>query len=129
MSKKTYEVLKDFKGSPDGFNVIEFKKGQDDVELNDELAKVALEEKWVKPSKAGEKEAKAKARAEAERLAAEEAAAAEAAALGEAAIAALQNEIAQLKADYEAAEGEEAKAAIVAQAEAKQAELDALLAE
>lgn len=124
-----YDILKSFKGSPDGCHTLQYNEGDKEVELTDSLAEVALKEKWVKPSKAGEKEAKAKAKAEAERLAAEEAAAAEAAALGEAAIAALQNEIAQLKADYEAAEGEEAKATIVAQAEAKQAELDALLAE
>lgn len=55
-----FNVLKDFKGSPDGHTVIEYKKGET-AELEGDLAKVALEEKWVKPSKAAEKDAKAKA--------------------------------------------------------------------
>jgi hypothetical protein len=60
-----FNVLKNFKGSPDGHTVIEYKKGET-AELEGDLAKVALEEKWVKPSKAAEKDAKAKAEAEAE---------------------------------------------------------------
>lgn len=105
-----YEVLKDFRGSPDGCRVIDYKKGQV-VDIVDSLAEVALAEKWVKPSKAAKAQTKAEAEASAKASA----------------IAALQAELAQLKADYEAAP-EADRAAIVAQAEAKQAELDALLA-
>ena len=65
---KKYEILQDFKGSPDGHTVIQYIKGQDDVELNDELAKVALEEKWVRHSKSADKAAKARAKAEAAAL-------------------------------------------------------------
>lgn len=42
-----FKVLKDFKGSPDGIQVIQFEAGQE-VDLVPDLAKVALEEKWVK---------------------------------------------------------------------------------
>lgn len=73
---KKYEILQDFKGSPDGHTVIQYTKGQDDVELNDELAKVALEEKWVRHSKSADKAAKARAKAEADKKAADEAEAA-----------------------------------------------------
>lgn len=107
-----FNVLKDFKGSPDGHTVIEYKKGET-AEMEGDLAKVALEEKWVKPSKSAEKDAKAKTEAAAQR---------------EADIAALQTELAQLKADYDAATSEDDKAEVLAQAETKQAELDALLA-
>lgn len=64
MSKFKFDVLKDFKGSPDGHTVIEYKKGET-VELEGDLAKVAQEEKWVKPNKASEKAAKAEAEAQA----------------------------------------------------------------
>lgn len=65
-----YEVIHDFKGSPDGYTIIDYKKGEI-VSLVDTLSKVALAEKWVKPSKTAEKEAKAKAKAEAEKEAEE----------------------------------------------------------
>lgn len=120
MSKKTYEVLKDFKGSPDGHTVIHYLKGQDEVELDDDLAKVALEEKWVKVSKTAEKRAKEEADAKAKADAAENAKAD--------AIAALEADLAKLKADFDAATADDAKAKIVAEADAKQAELDKLLA-
>lgn len=68
-----FKVLKDFKGSPDGFTVIQYAAGAE-VDLAPDLAKVALKEKWVK-----ELPAKPKPDPEAERRAAEEAAAAEAA--------------------------------------------------
>lgn len=100
-----YKVLKDFKGSPDGFTVIEFKKDQDIDELEPSLAAVALAEKWVK--KTGDK-----TRAQL---------AAEAAAAKEAARAALvaQGEVLQAKLD----------AAADADKPAIQAEIDALAAE
>lgn len=43
-----FKVLKDFKGSPDGFTVIQYAKDQE-VDLAPALAEVALKEKWVKP--------------------------------------------------------------------------------
>lgn len=117
---KKYEVMQDFKGSPDGHTVIQFTKGGeiDHADLGDDLAGVALSEKWVKPSKAAEKESKAKAKAEEQ-----------AAAQREAGIAALQADLDQLNAELTAAAdiGGETET-IIAQIEAKQAELDALLA-
>lgn len=41
-----FKVLTDWKGSPDGFTVIEYKPGQI-VELHPSLVDVALGEKWV----------------------------------------------------------------------------------
>lgn len=41
-----FKVLKDWKGSPDGFTVIEYKSGQI-VDLHPSLIDVALGEKWV----------------------------------------------------------------------------------
>jgi hypothetical protein len=49
----TYKVTEDFKGSPNGHTVIQFKKGEEFTHEGD-LLKVALEEKWVKPLKAEE---------------------------------------------------------------------------
>lgn len=45
-----YNVQRDFKGSPDGHTVIQFAKGEEvaHAKLGDDLAKVALEEKWIK---------------------------------------------------------------------------------
>ena len=113
-----YNILKDFKGSPDGCFAVQYTAGTT-VELTDSLAKVALEEKWAKVSKADKAEANAKAEAEA---AAEEQAKAQA---RDAAIAALTAEIAQIEADYKAA-ADDAKPAIQTAWEAKQAELAAL---
>lgn len=45
-----YKVLKGFKGSPDGFTVIEYKEGQE-TDLVPALAEVAIKEKWVKKIK------------------------------------------------------------------------------
>lgn len=121
MSK--YEVIQDFKGSPDGHTVIQFTKGSeiDRAELGDDLAGVALAEKWVKPSKSAEKEAKAKAK--------EKAQAEEAERIKAQSIAALQAEIDQLNAGLNAAaDAGDDTDPVVAQIEAKQAELDALLA-
>lgn len=42
-----YKVLKSFKGSPDGYTVIDYAKDEE-VDLVPELADVALKEKWVK---------------------------------------------------------------------------------
>lgn len=41
-----YKVLKDFKGSPDGYTVIEYHEGEV-VPLPRSLAEVAIAEKWV----------------------------------------------------------------------------------
>lgn len=41
-----FKVLKDWKGSPDGFTVIKYKTGQI-VDLHPTLVDVALGEKWV----------------------------------------------------------------------------------
>jgi len=95
-----FEILKDFKGSPDGYTIITYSKG-DEVELDAGLAEVALAEKWARVSKTAEKAAKEKARADAEKLAAEEQLKTD----REAAIQLLRNEIAQLE--------EEGKAALV----------------
>lgn len=130
MNKK-YEILQDFKGSPDGITVIQYSKGTDDVELSDALAEVALAEKWVKLSKAAEKEAKAKAKAkaEAEAKAKAEAESKESVRLKEEAITPLQTELDQLNADLTAtADAGGDTAPLVAQIDTKQAELDALLA-
>lgn len=43
-----YKVLKDFKGSPNGYDVVDYVKGQE-VDLTTSLAETALAEKWVKP--------------------------------------------------------------------------------
>lgn len=83
-----YEVTQPFKGSPDGHSVIAFNKG-DEIEhdkLGDDLAEVALGEKWIKPVKQGKKE-----------KAAEEAAA------KAAAIASVEGEIATLETELKAA--------------------------
>lgn len=42
-----YEVLKTFRGSPDGRFVVDYHAGET-VELTQSLAKVALTEGWVK---------------------------------------------------------------------------------
>lgn len=42
-----HEILEDFKGSQDGRFTTQFYKG-DQVELSDELAEVAVKEKWAK---------------------------------------------------------------------------------
>lgn len=59
-----YDILKSFKGSPDGRFAVQYNEGDKDVELTDSLAKVALEEKWVKPSKSEKKKAGAEADAD-----------------------------------------------------------------
>jgi hypothetical protein len=43
-----YEILEDFKGSPDGCIVIEFKAGAI-MEMPASLAEVAISEGWAKP--------------------------------------------------------------------------------
>lgn len=43
-----FKILKDFKGSPDGYTVIEYATGQE-LDLPPSLAEVALAEKWAKP--------------------------------------------------------------------------------
>src|SRR5574340_380925 len=109
---KKYEVMQDFKGSPDGHTVIQFTKGSeiDHAELGDDLASVALSQKWVKPSKAAEKEAKAKAKAEAE-------------AQRQETITAIQSEITTLEQQFAAAaDAGQDCAEITMQIEAKQAE-------
>jgi len=123
MNKK-YDILQDFKGSPDGHTVIQYTKGQTEVELNDALAEVALGEKWAKLSKADDKAAKAKAKAEAEEKEKAE---------RQSAIEKMKTELAQLEADGKAAleadpSGESAKP-IEEQWLAKQQELETLLAE
>lgn len=42
-----FKVLKDFNGSPNGYDVIAYKKDEE-VELVPSLAEVAVKEKWVK---------------------------------------------------------------------------------
>lgn len=117
---KKYEVIQDFKGSPDGHTVIQFAKDSeiDHAVMGDSLAAVALEEKWVKEIKPSKKGAKDDASTKA---------AAEAAAQREASIVALQSEIDQLVAQRNAATTEDDKAKLDAEIEAKQGELDALL--
>lgn len=108
------DIIKDFKGSPDGHTVIQYEKGQVNVELAESLAEVAIAEKWAKPSKSSKKDADAKAKAEAEAKRAE-------------AIAAIEQEIAALEQQLAAAAdaGLDCKE-IEAQIEAKQAEHAAL---
>lgn len=118
-----YEVIKEFKGSPDGHTVITYKVGDEVSEetMGADLLKVALEEKWV----AKPKNNKAKAKAEAEAKAQAEAAAAAKAE----AIATLQADLEQLTDELNAsADVGGDTAPIQAQIDAKQAELDALLA-
>jgi hypothetical protein len=43
----TYKVTEDFKGSPNGHTVIQFKKGEEFTHQGD-LLEVALKEGWVK---------------------------------------------------------------------------------
>lgn len=57
-----YKVLKDFKGSPDGIEVIQYVAGEE-VELVESLAVVALHEKWVKKLPTVDREAAARAKA------------------------------------------------------------------
>ena len=83
-----FKVLKDFKGSPDGYTVIDYAAGSK-VDLVPSLADVAVKEKWVK-----ELPPEPKVDPEAERRAAEEKAAADAAAKQLAAIADLEARIA-----------------------------------
>lgn len=120
-----YEIIKSFKGSSDGYTIVDYQQGEtkDHAEMGDSLVKAALAEKWIKPSKAADKEAKAKAKAEAEaRAKAEEE---EAQAKRAAAIAVIEGEITDLEAQLAAA-AEEAKPAIQSALEAKQAEFAAL---
>lgn len=42
-----YTILKSFKGSPDGIQVIDYTAGEE-VELVESLAEVAIKEKWAK---------------------------------------------------------------------------------
>jgi hypothetical protein len=42
-----YEVLQSFKGSPDGYTINEYEKGKI-VDLPDDLATIAIRNKWVK---------------------------------------------------------------------------------
>ena len=61
-----FKILKDFKGSPDGYTVIDYVAGSK-VDLAPSLAEVAVKEKWAK-----ELPPEPKADPEAERRAAEE---------------------------------------------------------
>lgn len=45
------DILKSFKGSPDGRFAVQYTEGEKNVEMTDSLYKTALAEKWVKPSK------------------------------------------------------------------------------
>lgn len=45
-----WKVVKGFKGSPDGINVIEFKEG-DDFEHDGDLLSVAKKEGWIREQK------------------------------------------------------------------------------
>ena len=83
-----FKVLKDFKGSPDGYTVIAYAAGSK-VDLVPSLADVAVKEKWVK-----ELPPEPKVDPEAERRAAEEKAAADAAAAKAAAIADCESRLA-----------------------------------
>lgn len=83
-----FKILKDFKGSPDGYTVIDYVAGSK-VDLVPSLAEVAVKEKLAK-----ELPPEPKVDHEAERRAAEEKAAAEAAAAKAAAIADLEARIA-----------------------------------
>lgn len=117
-----YEVIHGFKGSPDGFTVIEYAKGEI-VELVEDLAKVALKEKWVRLDKTEEREAKAKAKAEADARAKEEAEKEQQQRFAD--IAAVEGEIADLEAKLGAAADAD-KPAIQAELDAKQNEYAAL---
>jgi len=44
-----YRILKSFPGSPDGRYTVRYTAGDEDVELTDSLAGVALREGWVEP--------------------------------------------------------------------------------
>lgn len=99
------EVLKDFPGSPDGFKVIEYKKGEI-VEMPESLATVAIGEKWVKkPGAMSAADKKAAELAEKRK--------------------ALTDEIAELETKVAAAEGDD-KAALEAELAKKQGELKEL---
>lgn len=67
-----FKVLKDFKGSPDGMAVIEYKAGEE-VDLVPALAEVAVKEKWVKPVPKTKTKAELDAEAAAKQLAEEQA--------------------------------------------------------
>jgi hypothetical protein len=49
-------VVKEFKGSPDGYTVVDYKVNQE-VDLPPDLLKVARAEKWVKDKKAAQSKA------------------------------------------------------------------------
>lgn len=83
-----FKVLKDFKGSPDGYTVIDYAAGSK-VDLVPSLADVAVKEKWVK-----ELPPEPKVGPEAECRAAEEKAAADAATTKAAAIADCESRLA-----------------------------------
>lgn len=128
-----YKVTKEFKGSPDGHTVITYKVGDevDEDEMGADLLKVALDEKWIAKPKSSKADAKAQAEAEAQAKedADAQAQAEEAARIKAEAIAALQADLDRLNAELTAAADANADTdSIVAQIEAKQAELDALLA-
>jgi len=44
-------VKKDFKGSPDGYTVIEYRASDDPVEIPQSLVGVATEQGWIEPAK------------------------------------------------------------------------------
>lgn len=52
-------ILKSFKGSPDGFTVNEYTKGQE-IELPASLVEVAETENWARPKKASKPKASEK---------------------------------------------------------------------
>lgn len=125
-----YKVLKDFKGSNYGWDVVEFKAGEEGVELSDELAEIALKEKWVKRIDVKSQKQIDADRKEAERLAAEKAAAEQAEAERLAAekqqqTEAIQAEITQLEQQLAAA-AEADKPAIQATLDEQRAALAAL---
>lgn len=117
-----YEIIHGFKGSPDGFTVIEYIKGEI-VELVEDLAKVALKEKWVKLDKTEEREAKARQKAEADARTKEEAEKEQQQRF--AAITVIEGEIADLEAKLAKAADAD-KPAIQVELDVKQSEYAAL---
>lgn len=56
---KKYVVIRDFKGSTTGMDVIQFKKDQvvDELIMGSDLIDVALKEKWIKSPTVNNKKA------------------------------------------------------------------------
>lgn len=132
-----YDIIKSFKGSPDGRHAVQYNEGDKDVELTASLAEVAQAEGWAQPAASEKQTAPSTEASLTEEIAALEKSLATAAKKAkpaiEAELKAKQEALASLQADADAAKkliGEEAylaaKAAGASEEEAEAARAQAI---